>query len=285
MSQSRPPRLCVSIVVHTLDTQVLRQTLQSLATAAQQALQQRHLSACQLYLIDNGDSDSNVMPLRDVLDGWRETGLEGELITGHGNLGYGRGHNLGLSHAQQLADAGNDLYLILNPDVIVQPDTLCVGVAWLQSHQRTVAVAPSISDGHGGSASACKRYPSVLDFLLRGFAPEAVKQRFHERLAHYDMQDLPDDRPSEDIPVISGCFMLFRLTTLKSLNGFDPRYFLYFEDFDLALRAHRLGSLTYLPGMRITHLGGNSAKKGLRHIGMFGRSALRFFNTHGWRWT
>jgi hypothetical protein len=35
--------------------------------------------------------------------------------------------------------------------------------------------------------------------------------------------------------------------------------------------------------MRILHRGGHAARKGIRHIGWFLRSALRFFNRHGWR--
>ena len=46
----------------------------------------------------------------------------------------------------------------------------------------------------------------------------------------------------------------------------------------------RLGSIDHLPAMRITHLGGGASRKGLRHILLFSRSALRFFRSHGWRW-
>jgi GT2 family glycosyltransferase len=97
------------------------------------------------------------------------------------------------------------------------------------------------------------------------------------------MRDLPEQEPSTDIPIISGCFMLFRTAALRSVGGFDEHYFLYFEDFDLCLRVHAEGTLAYLPSMHIVHLGGNSARKGLRHIVMFARSGLRFYCTHGWR--
>ena len=288
MNSDTPPSLTVSIVVYTLDKSVLTRTLESLQVAARRALDANLLRGITLYLIDNAESDTNTPILKALLEAQLMSMPEARescVLSGHGNIGYGRAHNLAISRAAQRVGQANDLFLILNPDVIVQPDTLCVGIDWMASHQQTVAVAPAISDGNGHTASACKRYPSVLDFVLRGFAPTVIKKHFAKRLAHYDMQDLPSDRPSEDIPVISGCFMLFRQSILQQLNGFDPGYFLYFEDFDLALRAHTLGTLTYLPAMRITHLGGHSAKKGLRHIGMFGRSGFRFFNTHGWRWS
>lgn len=282
--------LTVSVVVYQLDEPVLQATLASLVTAAHAAVQQGALTHLRLYLVDNEPSGINRPVLEKLLSRSQRQvhglAMNTHLLSGHGNIGYGRGHNLALAHSEALENTGDhSAFLILNPDVTLEPDSLQEGLRWLASHQETVAVAPAIEERDGHMASACKRYPSMLDFLLRGFAPASIKQHFAERLAHYDMHDLPMDRPSQNIPIISGCFMLFRQSALASLQGFDPGYFLYFEDFDLSMRARRLGSLTYLPQMRIHHLGGNSARKGVRHIAMFGRSALRFFRTHGWRWT
>jgi hypothetical protein len=122
-----------------------------------------------------------------------------------------------------------------------------------------------------------------MDLLLRGFLPSAVRNRFQQRLAFYEMQDLSEQHPTKDIPIISGCFMLFRTRKLQELEGFNPRYFLYFEDFDLSLRASVNGKLAYVPAMRIVHLGGHSARKGWRHISLFARSGIRFYSTWGWR--
>lgn len=285
-----PPVLTVSVVVYQLDEPVLQETLTSLVSAAYVAYEQSALTRLRLYLVDNEPSGANRSELEKLLSRCQrqiaELPMNTHLLSGHGNIGYGRGHNLALSHSEALQKTDAEgAYLILNPDVTLEADSLLQGLRWLARHEETVAVAPTIEERDGHLASACKRYPSMLDFLLRGFAPISIKQRFAARLAHYDMHDLPSDQPSPDIPIISGCFMLFRQSALSSLHGFDPAYFLYFEDFDLSMRAHRLGTLTYLPQMRIHHLGGHSARKGLKHIAMFGRSALRFFSTHGWRWT
>ncbi|MDO9478469.1 MAG: glycosyltransferase family 2 protein [Pseudohongiella sp.] len=284
MSSPAPlPCLTVSVVVYHLDVPVVSRALNSLQTAADQAGERGLIGSLHIHLIDNAESPENRHVLADLL---KE--LPPPLIphtrsfkSGHGNIGFGRAHNLVITSTS--ADA-HDYYLVLNPDVFLAPDSLVEGLSWLAAHPPSVAVAPAIQNGDGNKVSACKRFPSVLDFLLRGFAPARVKALFRKRLDRYEMTDLPQDQASNDIPVISGCFMLFRHQPLQALQGFDPGYFLYFEDFDLAIRAHQSGTLTYLPSMNITHLGGHSARKGLRHILMFGRSAWRFFNTHGWRW-
>jgi GT2 family glycosyltransferase len=71
---------------------------------------------------------------------------------------------------------------------------------------------------------------------------------------------------------------------LKRLGGFDPRYFLYFEDFDLSLRTPQHARIAYVPSVRIVHHGGGAARKGLRHVRLFLTSAIRFFDQHGWTW-
>ena len=97
------------------------------------------------------------------------------------------------------------------------------------------------------------------------------------------MQDLPEDEPTKAMMMLGGCFLLVDTETLKAINGFDERFFLYFEDFDFSIRISKYGKLVYFPEVRITHTGGNTSSKGLWHICIFLISAIRFFNIHGWR--
>jgi GT2 family glycosyltransferase len=77
--------------------------------------------------------------------------------------------------------------------------------------------------------------------------------------------------------------MFARTQALQDAGGFDERFFLYFEDFDLSLRMRKIGRVVFLPTASIIHLGGNSAAKGFHHIRLFVQSALRFFQKHGWK--
>ena len=277
-SSHEPSTLTVSIVVYRSALPVLRATVESLLHAIDIAREAGQLGTAAIDLVHNAEASADFTALCDALaDQAHALAIRFRLLEGHGNVGYGRGHNL------SIAQASADFHLILNPDVLLAPDSLLQGLLFLRDNPAVAGLSPSVADGDGHKQYLCKRYSAVLDFVLRGFAPAQVKHWFRERLAHYEMQDLPETSPSVNVPIISGCFMLFRTEVLHRVGGFDEGYFLYFEDFDLSLRVHPHGLLAYVPDMHIVHLGGNSARKGLRHIGIFARSGLRFYRTHGWR--
>ena len=94
------------------------------------------------------------------------------------------------------------------------------------------------------------------------------------------MRDVIGESFLPGVPLASGCFMLARTHLFIQARGFDPRYFMYFEDYDLSLR---IGRVAYVPQARIVHHGGNASAKGLRHRAWFLASAWRFFSRHGWR--
>lgn len=278
LNPTTAPSLSISIVIYRSALEVLSETLSTLLSSVVYGRQNADLASATIKLVHNAEPCPELTALIESFTKRAAVkDVHVSLLEGHGNVGYGRGHNLAVLGVE------SDYHLILNPDVKLSEDTLSQGLRFMATQQEIVALSPAVYGEDGSKQYVCKRFPSVLDFLVRGFAPHSIKQIFATRLAHYEMQDLPEHEASTDIPIISGCFMLFRTQALKAVKGFDERYFLYFEDFDLSLRVHSIGALAYLPTMKIVHLGGNSAKKGLKHIGMFARSGVRFYNTHGWR--
>ena len=164
-------------------------------------------------------------------------------------------------------------------------DSISIGLAYMQANPQVGLVNPGAVDGDGVPLSLCKRFPRVTDLLIRGFAPASLKHRFVDRLGHYERHDLAQtSQPVTGIEIASGCCMLMRSDLLQQLGGFDDSFFLYFEDFDLSLRMGQVAQVAYLPAMKIVHYGGDAAKKGTRHIMLFGTSALRFYRRYGWRW-
>ena len=260
--------LSISIVVHRLNEAELRRNLLTLRLAVDRLPK----PDVRLTLIDNSEQSELVSALRAIATRWSDA----TIISGHGNVGYGAGHNLAIRATTATA------HLVLNPDVELDRDALRHGLLTLSAHG-CVLVGAVGRDAEGKPGYLSKRMPSIGVFYLRGFAPAWLKLCFNKRLARYEYHDLPTDRVS-DVTLVSGAFMLCRTDALQAVGGFDERYFLHFEDLDLSLRLHAQGRVVSDPRVTLIHHGGNAAKKGAGHLKLFLRSARRFFNTHGWRW-
>ncbi|PKM12361.1 MAG: glycosyl transferase [Gammaproteobacteria bacterium HGW-Gammaproteobacteria-3] len=264
-------KLSISLVVYHSDLLLLEKTLQSLKQAVGKALEAELLDDYSVKIVDNTAGKNR----REVAKVLARTGMNGKLVTAPRNLGYGRGHNLALAHGY------DDYHLVINPDVIVHEEAITGAIRYLQKHPKVGLITPLSQREEGGREYLCKAYPTVPVLLLRGFAPAVVKNRFSGRLDAYEQKD--QDKTRNDVLIASGCFMFFRHEALRCVKGFSPLFFMYFEDFDLSLRLGKTWRIAYVPTVKIIHYGGNSAKKGFRHIAFFARSAITFFNLHGWR--
>lgn len=267
--------LSVSIVVYRPALAELTGTLASLGSSCEALRTRCPVLPVTLYIVDNGD----LPELRVELDALRANCIETTILTGHGNVGYGRGHNLAIERA------ASRYHLVLNPDIDLDREALLRAADFFEAHPEVGLLTPWIGDEHGHQQFLCRRYPTLLDLFARGFLPGSIRRFFTRRLDRYEMRDLINDRDVVwDPPIVSGCFMLFRTSVLKKLAGFDARYFLYFEDYDLSLRTHDVARVAYAPTVRVLHHGGGAARKGSAHIKMFMASAYKFFSRFGWKW-
>ncbi|AJZ60564.1 glycosyl transferase 2 family protein [Paraburkholderia fungorum] len=268
--------LSVSVVVYRSDVVQLNATLVSLAAACEAVRATNGSFPITLYLVDN---DGNLPDVSAAFNLLHVHNVIVTIISGQGNVGYGRGHNLAIERSNSL------YHLILNPDIELALDALEKAVDFFESNAEVGLISPWIGDDLGRQQFLCRRYPALLDLFARGFLPARLRRMFQGRLFRYEMRDKINAHDVVlDPPIISGCFMLFRTAVLKELGGFDARYFLYFEDYDLSLRAHDLTRIAYAPAVRVLHHGGGAARKGIAHIRMFIASAYKFFNRFGWKW-
>ncbi|HET7096122.1 MAG TPA: glycosyltransferase family 2 protein [Casimicrobiaceae bacterium] len=276
-----PSSLTVSVVTYRPDAALLDRCLRMLALAIGAAREDGVVRSVALALIDNSEDPKiaeDVIRLGKKRFG--DSGVQLHFLHGHANIGYGIAHNL------MLNGTGADYQLVLNPDVDVAPDAIINAIRWLDAHPEVGALAPAVTKPDGTPDFLCKRYPAVFDLLLRGFAPALLRRWFRKRLDRYDMRDVIDpakNEPVRDVPVMSGCCMLVRRKAIDTTGGFDPKFFLYFEDFDWSVRLNKVTQTAYLPSFQVIHHGGGAARKGWQHIGWFAKSAFRFYGKHGWR--
>ena len=277
-----PSSLQISVVTYRPDLKLLERCLRKLALAIAAGREAGAMRTVHLALIDNSED-------REVADGviklgktrFADTGVHVTYLHGHANIGYGAAHNL------VLHGTGSDYHLVLNPDVELAPDALANAVRWLDAHEEVGALAPLAQGPDGTREYLCKRYPAIFDLFLRAFAPGFLRRVFRRRLARYEMRDLMDVDPPRDvvgIPALSGAFMLVKRFAIDSTGGFDPKFFLYFEDFDWSVRLNRITKTAFVPSVMIGHNGGRAARKGFRHIYLFAKSGVRFYRLHGWKW-
>ena len=269
------PALSVAIVTFHTPAALLQRALASLAVAIARAREAGLAGDASVFVIDNTPGGS--AEVAQALRAWPAAAGELRILSGHGNLGYGRANNLVLPHL------ASDAHLVMNPDVELDADALRAALDALRAHPGVGMVAPAVFGDDGAPQFLCRRYPSVWVLYLRGFAPAFLRRRFAATLADYEMRDVMGPAMHCGVPLASGCFMLARTALFARLGGFDPRYFMYFEDYDLSLRLGREAAVAYVPQARIVHHGGEAARKGVRHIAWFVRSAWRFFARHGWR--
>ena len=276
-----PSSLTVSVVTYRPDVALLERCLRKLALAVGAAREDGVVKSVAVALIDNSE-DRRIADEVTRLGKLRfaDSGVQLHFLHGHANIGYGIAHNL------MLHGTGADYQLVLNPDVELASDALANAIRWLDGHPDVGAVAPAVTQPDGTPAYLCKRYPAVLDLFLRGFAPQTIRRLFRRRLDRYEMRDTINPAGTEpvlDLPVMSGCCMLVRRKAIDATGGFDPKFFLYFEDFDWSVRLNKVAHTAYLPSFRAVHHGGGAARKGWRHIVWFVKSAFRFYGKHGWR--
>lgn len=277
-----PSSLQISVVTHRPDLKLLERCLRKLALAIAAGREAGAMKTVHLALIDNSEDPEVALQVIELgKTRFQDTGVHVTYLHGHANIGYGAAHNL------VLHGTGSDYHLVLNPDVELAPDALANAVRWLDTRGDVGALAPLARRADGTREYLCKRYPAIFDLFLRGFAPAFMRALFRRRLDRYEMRDLMDVDPPREvigIPALSGAFMLVKRFAIDRTGGFDPRFFLYFEDYDWSVRLNRITKTAYVPSVEIGHHGGHAARKGLRHIVWFVKSGVRFYRRHGWKW-
>jgi N-acetylglucosaminyl-diphospho-decaprenol L-rhamnosyltransferase len=174
------------------------------------------------------------------------------LLPTGGNVGYGAAVNAGL------AGAPGRYALVANPDVHFEPgavdELLAVAARW----PRAATVGPAIRTPQGDlypSARDLPRLSTGAGHALLGWAwpgnPWTARYR-REREA-------PRERAAG---WLSGSCFLVDLEAFRAVGGFDPGYFMYFEDVDLAERLSRAGYLhVYAPSAVVVHEGGHATRR------------------------
>ncbi len=243
-----------SIVTFNPNWDLLEKTIRSFLIAAPSA---------QVVVWDNSPSDTVSSKLENTF------GNKVTYLKSPGNFGYGKGHNSVFKQTQ-----GHCQYFaVLNPDLEIPADSISKLIAFLQQNPQFEMISGSIKGMDGRLHEVHKPLPSFVGYVrtLLGRKFPALKT---EELKN-PFFPLPI-KPTR-IPVVSGCFMLFTAKHYKELNGFDERFFLYFEDYDLSLRSYLAGKSIVVPEVVIHHNWERASHKKFKLLLTHLRSAFVFY--------
>lgn len=272
--------LQVSIVTYRPDEDALIRCLYALSEAIEFARADGALQTVNVALIDNSESQQVVERLVELGDLFFREPTQVSYLHGHANIGFGAAHNL------TLHGSGADYHLILSLDAELTQTALAEGVRWMNDHDDVGAAVPALFAPDGSRLYPCRRFPSVFDLFLTGFAPAWLRSFFERRIKRYEMRAETDSHePFFDIPCFSRTCVLARRRVTDQSSGFDPAFFLYFEMYDWILRLGLIARTAYIPAMRVVqHSGLVAGSRRIKHKIAFCRSAFHFYRKHGWKW-
>jgi GT2 family glycosyltransferase len=201
-----------------------------------------------VHVVDNASIDGSVDMIRNTFPNVH-------LIANKDNVGFSTANN------QAIKIAEGNFILILNPDTVVQEDTLQVCYDYMTAHNNVGAVGVKMIDGAGNFLPESKRdLPTVWNSLakLSGFSSLFPKSKLFNgyALGHLDRDKI------HSIKVLCGAFMFVRKSTIDKVGAFDERFFMYGEDIDWSRRIVEGGyEIHYIPDTTIIHYKGESTKK------------------------
>lgn len=211
----------------------------------------------EIHLIDNAspDGDAAVLQEAHATRGW---GAQVQLYLEETNHGFGRGNNIAI---RVLAERPTppDYVFLLNPDAQLKNNAIAILANFLDTHQDVAVAGAGIEKPSGIPVTAAFRFPSIASEFA-GAVNFGPVSRLFARWA----VPLSPDCPEQAVSWVSGAAFMVRYDVILQHGGFDPDFFLYYEEVELM---HRIRSadwqIWHVPEAQVIHIEG--ATTGVRH--------------------
>ena len=235
-----PQPLLSIIIVNYNVKDFLNQALDSLQKATSDL-------EVEVFVVDNASRDGSVNMVKSSFPNVR-------LIENKKNIGFAGANN------QAISQAIGKYLLFMNPDTIVQEDTLQTMIQFFSEHEDAGMVGCKIINPDGSLQLACRRSiptPWIAFTKLVGLAALFPKSKLFGK---YNLTYIDPDKIST-VDAVSGSFMMVRREVLNQVGSFDDQFFMYGEDLDICYRIKQAGwKIYYVPYTEIIHFKGESTK-------------------------
>jgi GT2 family glycosyltransferase len=203
----------------------------------------------EFVIIDNGSTGEDAARLATLAADEPRI----KLLTGHGNVGFAQGANMGAAAA-----TGRRL-LFLNPDAYLQTGCLeAMESALKDCQRRPCVIGARVLNEDGTEQRGARRGEVTPVTSLLTFTRLAERVPFFRRFeVHHEADPVPGE-PLEVSTISGACFFMAR-EDFAGVGGFDVGYFLHVEDVDLCWRVRERGGVVlFHPGAEVIHLGHTS---------------------------
>ncbi len=191
------------------------------------------------------------------------------------NVGFSKANN------QAIQQASGKYILLLNPDTVVEEDTLVKCIEFMDKEPKAGGLGVRMLDGKGNFLPESKRglpSPKVAFYKIFGLSRFFKKSK---KFNYYHLGHLSEFETNK-IDILSGAFMFMRKEALDEVGLLDEAFFMYGEDIDLSYRLQKGGyDNYYFPDTKIIHYKGESTKKSsVNYVFVFYKAMIIFANKH-----
>jgi len=231
----------------------------------------------EIIVVDNASQDESIHQLRAQFP--QESRLT--VLPNAKNLGFAVACNQGSRVA------GGDFLLYLNPDCVVEPETMQVLLNCLQNDPQVGMAGGLILNPDGSEQRGCRRaVPTPWKSLVNSLGLQGLSRLNPRIFSDFRLDQEPLPVQAVAVDAISGACMLVRREALADVGPLDEGYFLHCEDLDWCMRFRQRGwKIMFVPQARLYHSkGACSSSRPIfvewsKHKGMV-RFARKFFADH-----
>jgi GT2 family glycosyltransferase len=222
----------------------------------------------EVIVVDNNSVDGSIRMLQEKFP-------QVKLIANKDNKGFSKANN------QAIKQAKGEFVLLLNPDTVIEENTLSTCIRFFEEHQDAGGLGIKMVDGKGNFLPESKRglpTPSVAFYKIFGLSALFPRS---EKFGQYHLGHLSKDE-NHEVEILSGAFMMIRKKVLDQIGLLDESFFMYGEDIDLSYRITQAGYKNYyLADTSIIHYKGESTKKSsINYVFVFYRAMAIFARKH-----
>ncbi len=185
------------------------------------------------------------------------------LIDNASPKGFGANHNAAFKHCCQ------PYFCPLNPDIELIADPFPQMLGLLERDESVALAAPAVLSPSGALEDSVRYFPTIASLVRKLLS--GADGRYSVTLG----------QPPFSPEWVAGMFMLFRSQNYSRLGGFDERFFLYYEDVDICVRAWKAGmGVVVCPSVTVVHDARRDSHRSFRHLRWHLTSMARYFLKH-----